>query len=96
MTMTVTKMIETLLLDPSKFSNQQIVDKVLDQFPEAKTTTKSVASVASTMRRFGLDVAKRDHESPNERIKELEEEVRQLKLRIEEYEELLNPTEKAA
>ena len=81
---TVTKMIEALLQSEVRYSNQQIVDLVKEKFPEAKTTTKSVSSAASTMRRFGVDVAKREHANPSERIRELEAEVADLKAQLAE------------
>ena len=33
-----------------------IVDQVVAEFPDAKTTTRSVASVAAVMRKKGVDV----------------------------------------
>jgi len=60
------------LLKTSDLSNQEIVERVKAQFPEAKTTTKSVASVASVARKYDVDIAKRPASSPNEKIKELE------------------------
>lgn len=93
---TVTKMIEALLIDQVKYSNQEIVDLVRIDFPDAKTSTKSVASVASTMRRFGIDVAKRDPESPNERIKELEGLLKSANEKIAELEALIEGEQKVA
>lgn len=63
------------LLKSSNLSNQEIVDKVKAQFPDAKTTTKSVASVASVARKYGVDVAKRPAASPSAKIAELEAEL---------------------
>jgi polyhydroxyalkanoate synthesis regulator phasin len=92
---TVTKMIEALLLDAT-LSNQAIVDAVIKQFPEAKTTTKSVASVASVMRRFGVAVPKRTVDSPNERVAELEAQVARLEMMLNDLEAYLELTEIAA
>lgn len=37
----------------------EIVDKVLEEHPDARTTARSVASVASALRKKGVDVPMR-------------------------------------
>lgn len=69
--MTVTKLIEALLTGETRYSHSEIVQLVKAQFPEAKTSTKSVASTASVMRRFGIKVEKSIPANPTERINEL-------------------------
>lgn len=84
--MTVTKLIEELL-KTTELSNQEIVDKVKLQFPNANTSTKSVASTASVMRRFGIEIAKRKATNPTETIANLEAEVAALKQQIASLEQ---------
>lgn len=67
------------LLKTTDLSNQEIVDKVKSQFPEAKTTTKSVASVASVARKYGQTIAKRPTVNPSEELNQLRRENRVLK-----------------
>lgn len=54
----ITKQVRQLLLD-TEYGYPAIVDIVKHKYPEAKTTTRSVASVASEMRKAGLNVAVR-------------------------------------
>lgn len=42
-------------MDPD-LGYQEIVDRVVAEFPGANTTTRSVASVAATLRKKGVDV----------------------------------------
>lgn len=77
MTMTVGTLIQNLL-QTTDLSNQEIADKVRQQFPDAKTTAKSVASVASVARKYGVQIAKRPTNAPTERIAELERQVKVL------------------
>ena len=79
--MTIGEMI-TDLLSTTDFGNQQIADLVKAQFPEAKTTAKSVASVASVARRYGVSIAKRPSASPTERIQELETQLAEAQRQI--------------
>ena len=76
------------LLQNSDLSNQQIADKVLEEFPNAKTSAKSVASVASVARRFGVAVPKRPTVNNTEELKQMlelaEAEIERLKAQIEE------------
>lgn len=72
------------LLKSSDLSNQAIADKVLERFPDAKTTAKSVASVASVARKYGVDIAKRPSANPSERIAELEARIAELEAQLEE------------
>ncbi len=69
----------TDLLRTTELSNQQIVDAVKKQFPEAKTTTKSVASVASVARKYGVAIAKRPSVSPLAEVAQLKREIKVLK-----------------
>lgn len=55
---TIGDMVADLLMDPT-LDYITIVRKVIERYPSAKTTTRSVASVASVMRRNGQDVPKR-------------------------------------
>lgn len=75
--MTIGQLIQSLLTT-TDMSNQEIADKVRQQFPDAKTTAKSVASVASVARRYGVTIAKRPTAAPTERIAELERQVKVL------------------
>lgn len=53
------KMVEELLADAS-YNYLQILERVVAAFPTAKTTQRSIASVAADMRRRGLEVPKRN------------------------------------
>lgn len=55
---TVGRLVEELLMDEA-LDYAAIVDRVLADFPEAKTTTRSVASVAATLRKKGVEVTTR-------------------------------------
>lgn len=80
--MTINDMILDMLKS-TNLSNQQIADAILEQKPDAKTTAKSVASVASVARRYGVSVPKREHANPSERIAELEARVAELEAELE-------------
>ncbi len=84
--MTINDMILDLLKS-TNLSNQEIADKIVAANPNAKTTAKSVASVASVARRFGVDVPKREHSNPSEKIAELEAKVADLErqLKVAQY-----------
>lgn len=69
----------TDLLRTTDLSNQEIVNRVKAQFPDAKTTTKSVASVASVARKYGVDIAKRPTVSPLAEVAQLKREIKVLK-----------------
>jgi hypothetical protein len=57
---TVGRFVERLLLaDVGSLSYGQIVDEVRRRFPQARTTRRSVASVAADMRKRGVDVPSR-------------------------------------
>jgi hypothetical protein len=47
------------LLDDAALSYAEIVARVKSDFPEAKTSTRSVASIASMLRRKGQDIPSR-------------------------------------
>ncbi|AUJ64201.1 hypothetical protein B9057_07745 [Aestuarium zhoushanense] len=47
------------LLTETDLGYPEIVDKVLEEHPDARTTARSVASVASTLRKKGVDVPMR-------------------------------------
>ena len=47
------------LLTETDLGYSQIVDKVLAEHPDARTTARSVASVACTLRKKGVDVPMR-------------------------------------
>ncbi len=51
------EMVEQLLMDPRL--NYEIAGRVRERFPHARTTNRSVASVAKAMRAKGVDVAPR-------------------------------------
>ena len=53
------KMVEELLKDAS-LSYFQIVERIADAFPTARTSRRSVASVAADLRRRGVDVPMRN------------------------------------
>lgn len=54
----LSRMVEELLMDGS-LTYRAIEARVKEAFPEAKTTNKSIASVASAMRRNDVDVPRR-------------------------------------
>lgn len=70
------------LLKSTDLSNQEIANKIVAANPSAKTTAKSVASVASVARRFGVYVPKREHSNPSERIAELETKIADLERQL--------------
>ena len=53
------QMIADLLVDPEGYDYQEIVDIVRGQFPQAKTSRRSIASVAAALRRKAIDVPRR-------------------------------------
>jgi hypothetical protein len=53
------KLVEELLADAS-YNYLQILERVVAAFPTAKTTQRSIASVAADMRRRGLEVPMRN------------------------------------
>jgi hypothetical protein len=83
--MTIGELI-TDLLKTTDLSNQEIVERVKSQFPDAKTTAKSVASVASVARKYGVNIAKRPTVKPTEELEALRRELaytqRQLKVAL--------------
>lgn len=57
---TVGRLVERLLLaDEGSLSYADVVEEVRRRFPDAKTTRRSVASVAADMRKRGVEVPKR-------------------------------------
>ena len=62
-------MVERLLMDPS-LNYVEIASRVRAQFAQARTTNRSVASVAKAMRARGVDVARRRGPPPTEANKE--------------------------
>ncbi len=63
--LTISRFIEKLLMD-EYLAYAAIVDQVVAEFPDAKTTTRSVASVAAVMRKNGVDVPiRRKFNSPD-------------------------------
>lgn len=56
--LTISRLTEKLLMDEN-LGYAAIVDQVVAEFPGAKTTTRSVASVAAVMRKKGADVPMR-------------------------------------
>lgn len=54
----LTRLIESLLMDP-RLSYVDIIRAVVAEFPKCQTSTRSIASVAATMRRKGKDVPMR-------------------------------------
>ena len=56
--LTISRLTEKLLMDEN-LGYAAIVDQVVAEFPCAKTTTRSVASVAAVMRKKGFDVPMR-------------------------------------
>ena len=63
------EMVERLLMDPS-LNYVEIASRVRAQFAQARTTNRSVASVAKAMRARGVDVARRRGPPPTEANKE--------------------------
>jgi hypothetical protein len=63
------EMVERLLMGPG-LSYVEIASRVRAQFPHARTTNRSVASVAKAMRARGVDVARRRGPPPTEADKE--------------------------
>ena len=55
---TIGSMVQEMLMDET-LDYPTIVDRVVAEFPEAKTSTRSVASVAAALRRKGTDVPAR-------------------------------------
>lgn len=55
---TIGSLVQELLMDEA-LAYTAIVDRIMAEFPDAKTTVRSVASVASAMRRRGIQVARR-------------------------------------
>ncbi len=55
---TIGMLVQELLMDPD-LDYLAIVDRVVAEFPDAKTSVRSVASVAATMRKLGADVPMR-------------------------------------
>lgn len=51
---TIGKAVRALLLDPAGLDYPTIVERVKGEFPQAHTTTRSIASVAAAMRRDGM------------------------------------------
>lgn len=51
---TIGKAVRALLLDPAGLDYPTIVQRVKGEFPQAHTTTRSIASVAAAMRRDGM------------------------------------------
>jgi hypothetical protein len=62
-------MVEQLLMEPG-LNYVEIASRVRAQFPHARTTNRSVASVAKAMRAKGVDVARRRGPPPTEANKE--------------------------
>lgn len=56
--LTISRLTEKLLMDDN-LGYAAIVDQVVAVFPDAKSTTRSVASVAAVMRKKGVDVPMR-------------------------------------
>jgi hypothetical protein len=63
------EMVERLLMDPS-LSYVEIASRVRAQFAHARTTNRSVASVAKAMRARGVDIARRRGPPPTEANRE--------------------------
>ncbi len=59
---TIGSMIHELLMDEA-LAYAAIVDRIMDEFPDAKTTVRSVASVAAVLRKKGVDVPMRRQKS---------------------------------
>jgi len=59
---TISRLTEKLLMDEN-LGYAAIVDQVVAKFPGAKTTARSVASVAAVLRRKGVDIAWRRRRS---------------------------------
>ena len=55
---TIGELVHELLMDET-LEYVAIVDRVMAKFPDAKTTTRSVASVAAVLRKKGAEVPKR-------------------------------------
>lgn len=55
----VGKLIASLLVDPEAFDYPTICDIVRGEFPNARTSTRSIASVAAGLRRNGVEVPMR-------------------------------------
>ena len=63
------EMVERLLMDPG-LNYVEIASRVRAQFAQARTTNRSVASVAKAMRARGVDVARRRGPPPTEANRE--------------------------
>ncbi|MEM8554256.1 MAG: hypothetical protein AAGF71_05445 [Pseudomonadota bacterium] len=55
---TIGSLLQELLMNPG-LGYEAIVDRVLEEFPDARTTVRSVASVAAVLRKKGTDVPMR-------------------------------------
>lgn len=58
---TIGSLVQELLMDPD-LGYLAIVDRVVAEFPDAKTSVRSVASVAAVLRKKGVDVPMRKRE----------------------------------
>lgn len=55
---TIGSLVQELLMDPD-LGYHAILDRVMAEFPDAKTSVRSVASVAAVLRKNGIDVPMR-------------------------------------
>lgn len=53
------QMIRDLLVDPEAYGYQEIVDIVRGEFPQSKTSRRSIASVAAALKRSGVEFPSR-------------------------------------
>lgn len=63
---TIGSLVKELLVDPAGLSYDLIVEAVQREFPEAKTSRRSVASVAADLRRKGTTVPMRKKGRPQD------------------------------
>ena len=65
--LTISRLTEKLLMNEN-FGYAEIVDRVMAEFPDARTTTRSVASVAAVLRKNGTPVPKRRTKKPQREV----------------------------
>lgn len=89
MSVSIGQFVRQCVLENSELKNQEILDKVLEKFPEAKTTISCIAWYKTDMRKKGL-IGGRSAMTKDGIIKEielLEKRLETLKLQLKAMEE---------
>ena len=90
MSVSIGQFVRQCVLENSELKNQEILDKVLEKFPEAKTTISCIAWYKTDMRKKGLIGGRRSAMTKDGIIKEielLEKRLETLKLQLKAMEE---------